>query len=189
MTSSTDRMGVYRQRGKYSYTVVGVYLFLILVVYLIIPRSTFGGWAQVVLIVVLLFYLVRYLTTRYALDDTHLRALRFPGARRIALESVRQIEYSSMRDLSPSGFAGSWGWRGRMWSPTIGHFDAVYTDPAKGLLVTGDGVPIYISPLELEPFARELSRRVRSYTGRLAVDVGDPRVGTASAEGSSTPAG
>jgi len=183
MAFKTDRSGAYRQRGKYSYAVIGVYVFLVLVAYIIIPRSTFGGWAQGAIIVVLLFYLARYLTTRYRIDDTHLRALRFPGARRIPLESVRQIEYSSMRDLSPSGFAGSWGWRGRMWSPTIGHFDAVYTDPAKGLLVTGDGVPIYLSPIDPEAFARELSRRVRSYTGRLAVDVGDPHGGASSGDG------
>ena len=70
-----------------------------------------------------------------------------------------------------------------MWSPSIGKFDAVYTDPAKGILVSEGDVPLYISPVNLPEFARELSRRVRSYTGRLAVDVGDP-LGSPSEAGS-----
>lgn len=61
-----------------------------------------------------------------------------------------------------------------MWSPTIGQFDAIYTDPAKGLLVTAGEVPLYLSPRDPDEFARELSRRVRSYTGPLQVDVGYP---------------
>ena len=155
---------------------MGVYVFLILVLFLVLPSAGLrAGWAFDVIILFFIFFLIRYLSTFYTIDDTHLRAWRLFGNRRVRLEEVHQIEYSSMRDLGPTGFIGSWGWRGRMWSPVIGHFDAIYTDPARGILVTPDGVPIYISPVDMEEFARELSRRVRSYTGRLAVDVGDPR--------------
>jgi len=170
----TDAHGVYHDRGRLSFSVIGVYLFLILVAILVLPRSSLATWALGAVVALFVFFLVRYLSTTYSLNDTHLRAWRLAGSRRIPLESIRRIEFSSMRELSPTGFIGSWGWRGRMWSPSIGQFDAVYTDPAKGLLVTGEGVPIYISPTDLEEFARELSRRVRSYTGRLPLDVGDP---------------
>ena len=147
---------------------------MILIATLVLPRSSLAAWALVVIIALFVFYLARYLSTSYTINDTHLRAWRLAGSRRVRLETVRRIEYASMRELSPTGFLGSWGWRGRMWSPSIGAFDAVYTDPAKGLLVTGEGVPIYVSPTHLDAFARELSRRVRSYTGRLTLDVGDP---------------
>ena len=166
---------MYHDRGRLSYGVVGVYVFLILVAGFLLPRSGLTLWALGVILFLFLFYLVRYLSTTYSLDDTHLRAWRLAGSRRIRLESVRRIEHGSLRELSPTGFLGSWGWRGRMWSPEVGSFDAVYTDPAKGLLVTGEGVPIYISPTDIDEFARELSRRVRSYTGRLEADIGDPR--------------
>ncbi len=178
-----DSRGVYRKRGKLSYSVVGVYVFLILLLFLVLPNAGLRvGWAFEAILVVFIFFLIRYLSTFYTIDDTHLRAWRIFGSRRIRLEEVREIDYSSMRDLGPTGFIGSWGWRGRMWSPVIGHFDAIYTDPARGILVTADGVPLYISPVDTQEFARELSRRVRSYTGRLAVDVGDP-------QGSPPPAG
>jgi hypothetical protein len=119
------------------------------------------------------FFLVRYLSTSYSIDDVYLRAWRIAGGRRIHLADVRKIEVIRLRDLSPTGFFGSWGWRGRMWSPLIGHFDAIYSDPT-GLLLTADGVPLFISPRHAGEFARELSRRVRSYTGPLAVDAGAP---------------
>ena len=61
-----------------------------------------------------------------------------------------------------------------MWSPLIGRFNAVYPDSAVGILVTAGEVPLYLSPRDPAEFARELSRRVRSYSGRLSVDVGDP---------------
>ncbi|HYA54527.1 MAG TPA: PH domain-containing protein [Thermoplasmata archaeon] len=170
----TDTEGVYHDRARLSYAVVGVYVFLIIVCVVILPKSGLGYDALLAIVVLFAFFLVRYLSTSYSLDDTHLRAWRIAGSRRIRLETVRRIEFASMRELSPTGFIGSWGWRGRMWSPSFGQFDAVYTDPAKGLMVTGEGVPVYITPVDLDEFARELSRRVRSYTGRLSVDVGDP---------------
>jgi hypothetical protein len=173
-----DREGRYHDSSRVVYSVVGAYVVLLLLIGLVIlPRSaTSDLWVPYVLIVALVFYLVRYFSTRYTIDDTYLRARRIAGSRRVLLEEVRRIEYSSMRDLGGTGFAGlgTWGWRGRTWSPTIGSFDSVYTDPARGLLVTAGEYPLYISPKHLEEFARELSRRVRSYTGPLPVDVGYP---------------
>ncbi len=171
----TTREGIYHDRGRLSYTVIGVYAFLIVLLFYVASQSGHAFWAIVVVLLLFVFFLVRYISTTYSLGDTHLRAWRFFGNRRIRLDSVNRIEYGSMRDLAPTGFFGSWGWRGRMWSSEIGQFDAFYTDAAHGLLVSGEGVPIYISPIDVDEFARELSRRVRSYKGSLAVDVGDPR--------------
>jgi len=132
------------------------------------------------LIALLVLFLGRYFSTHYSIDDSFLRASRFLGGRRIPLEEVRRIEYSALRDLAPSGLMaalGPWGWRGRMWSPVIGPFDSVFTDPANGLLVSGPGHPLFLSPRDPAGFARELSRRVRSYTGPLEADVGHPGAG------------
>jgi Bacterial PH domain len=181
--SRVDPSGVYRQRGRFSYSVIGVYLFLILIVVVLFPGSfaRIYVWAPWILGGVFVLFLARYLSTSYSLDDSFLRAWRILGGRRVHLDRVHKIEYTSLRDLgSAAGVSGSWGWRGRMWSPEVGHLDAVYTDAAHGILVSGDGVPLYISPVDLPAFARELSRRVRSYTGRLAVDAGDPEGGTSS---------
>ena len=145
------------------------------------PQSTVPAyaWAPYVLVALALLFLARYVTTAYILDDSFLRARRVLGGRRIALERVRKIEFTSIRDLgSTGGILGSWGWRGRMWSSRVGYLDAIFTDAAQGILVTADGVPLYISPVDRLEFARELSRRVRSYTGRLTVDVGDPSAGS-----------
>ena len=169
-----SREGVYHDRGRLSYTVVGMYIVLFLILVLVVPRTGTALWAVGLILILFAFFLARYLSTTYSLDDTFFRTWRIGGSRRIRLETVRRIEYGSMRELSATGFFGSWGWRGRMWSPRIGTFDAVYTDPVRGLLLTGEGVPIYISPNDLDAFAREISRRVRSYTGPLAVDVGAP---------------
>ena len=171
-----NREGVYYDRGRLSYTVVGMYVVLFVLMVLILPHTGDALWVVGLLLFLIAFFLVRYLTTTYSMNDTFLRSWRVGGSRRIHLESIRRIEYGSMRELAPTGFVGSWGWRGRMWSPRIGSFDAVYTDPVQGLLLSGEGVPIYISPNDLDGFARELSRRVRSYTGALDVDVGAPFV-------------
>ena len=177
----------YRAWGTISYAIVGVYLFLLLVVVFLFPpgSSTLTSWAPWFLILLIVALLARYLTTRYRIDDQYLHAVRFLGGVRVRLERVRRIEYSSLRDLSATaGVFGAWGWRGRMWSPFIGRFSAIYTDPAHGLLVTSveDG-PLYLSPRHPDQFARELSRRVRSYQGQLAVDVGDPSPAPLSTEG------
>ncbi len=151
-------------------------ILLAAVLYILLPeRSVASLTAVYALIALLVFFLARYLSTYYVLDDEHLRAWRLLGGRRIALEEVRRIDYARLRDLAPTGGwfgVGSWGWRGRMWSAAIGEFDAISTDAALGLLVTAGDVPLYISPNRPEAFARELSRRVRSYTGPLDHDVG-----------------
>ncbi len=132
-------------------------------------------WAPWAIGIFLVASLGRYLSTSYRVDDTSLSAWRLLGGRRVRLDEVRKIEYASLRDLAPTGgLLGSWGWRGRMWSPVVGRFDSIYTDASRGLLVSAGDVPLYISPRDPDAFARELSRRVRSYSGRLAVDVGDP---------------
>lgn len=61
-----------------------------------------------------------------------------------------------------------------MYSQLIGEFDSIYTDAATGLLVSAGAYPVYISPKDSEAFARELSRRARSYSGPLLKDVGNP---------------
>ncbi|MGI0072091.1 MAG: PH domain-containing protein [Thermoplasmata archaeon] len=148
---------------------------MILLLYFVVLKSPIASdpIAVYFLIAVTLFLLVRYFSTGYSLDDEYLYARRLIGGRRIPLRDVRKIEYLQMRDLSATGFFGSWGYRGRMWSPYIGNFDAIYTDPV-GLLVSASGVPLFVSPKRPLDFARELSRRVRSYTGPLPVDVGHP---------------
>jgi hypothetical protein len=130
-------------------------------------------WVEPFLVAVLLLLLARYLSTVYTIDDATLRASRILGGRRVRLDEIRAIEFASLRDLSPVGFFGSWGWRGRMWSPRVGTFDAIYTDTS-GLLVTVGGIPLFVSPKDRDAFAIELSRRVRSYTGPLDRDAGDP---------------
>jgi hypothetical protein len=174
-SGSLDPDGRYRSRGDLSAITVGVYVFLILLLYFVLLRSPALAypWGIYAVIAVTAFFLIRYLSTSYSIDDLYLRSFRIAGGRKVRLEEVRKIEYVSLRDLSPTGFFGSWGWRGRMWSPVIGPFDAIYTD-SKGLLVTAGAFPVFISPRHLDDFARELSRRVRSYTGPLEIDAGRP---------------
>jgi PH (Pleckstrin Homology) domain-containing protein len=152
---------------------------LLIVLLVILPRETSTyAWVPYLLSAVIVLLLARYLSIHYTITESQLRASKILGGRKIALEEVRKIEYSALRELAPSGImAGSgavFGWHGRMWSPMIGSFDTVFTDPAHGLLVTDTGNPLYISPKDVDAFARELSRRVRSYTGPLETDVGHP---------------
>ncbi len=165
--------------ARLSYAVIGAYVFMLVLIVLVVgPRSRSPySWVLYFLLVLTLLFLVRYLTTRYWMDDVHLVAWRFLGGRRIALDEIRSIEFASMRDLAPTGGTfgmGAWGWRGRMHSSTIGDFDSIYTDAAAGLLISAGAYPLYISPKHREEFARELSRRARSYSGSLLKDVGDP---------------
>ncbi len=172
---SLDVHGRYHVGGQLSYMTIGAYVFLILLLYFVLLHSAAISypWGIELVIVATVFLMVRYLSTNYTIDDAYLRAWRLLGGRRVRLAEVRKIEFLRLRDLAPTGFFGSWGWRGRMWSPRIGTFDALYTDPA-GILVTVGEVPIFISPRHSQEFARELSRRVRSYTGALEVDAGRP---------------
>jgi hypothetical protein len=173
-----DVEGRYRCGGVLSGWTIGVYVLLILALYYVLQHSAALSYPEGIYAVVALtvFFLVRYLSTTYTIDDAYLRAFRIAGGRKIRLEDIRKIEYASLRELSPTGFFGSWGWRGRMWSPVLGPFDAIYTD-SKGLLLTAGEAPLFLSPRHPQEFARELSRRVRSYTGPLPVDVGRPGSG------------
>jgi hypothetical protein len=164
--------------GRVSYLIVGTYVVLGGVVLLVVHDPSGYVWVEPFLIAVVLLLLARYLSTSYRIDEANLRAWRILGGRRVMLEEIRAIEFASMRDLSPIGFFGSWGWRGRMWSPRLGTFDAIFTDTT-GLLVTAGEVPLFISPADPDAFAVELSRRVRSHVGPLKVDVGDPAQRTA----------
>jgi hypothetical protein len=163
----------FRVFGTRSYAVVVVYLFLTALLLLVAGRSSVisSPYVTYLLVGVILLFLVRYLSTHYVMDDRCLHARRILGTRNVPFETVRRIEFANLRDLGPVGIFGSWGYRGRMWSPTIGSFDAIYTD-SRGLLVTAGTYPLFLSPRDPESFARELSRRVRSYTGPLEVDVG-----------------
>jgi hypothetical protein len=149
-----------------------VFILLILVYFAFHADAIVSSpYPTLALLALTVFFLARYLSTFYELDPAALRARRILGSRTVAYEEVRKIEYASLRELGPVGMFGSWGYRGRMWSPIIGSFDAIYTE-SSGLLVTAGAVPLFISPKDPPAFARELSRRVRSYHDRLEVDVG-----------------
>ena len=170
-----DASGRYRAWGTVSPATVGAYVLVILLLYFVVLRSSYDSNPDLIYVLILgtLFLLFRYFSTNYAIDHRYLRARRILGGRRVTLAEIRKIEYMRLRDLSPTGFFGSWGYRGRMWSPLVGPFDAVYTDPT-GLLVTAGGVPVFISPRDPVGFARELSRRARSFSAELSVDAGQP---------------
>ncbi len=160
------------------YATIGFYLFLVLVLVYINGRSgSYFLYPQVPLFLALVIavYLARYLSTYYVLDSEYLYARRLFGSRRERIASIHRIRLASLRDLSPVGIFGSWGWRGRMWSPTpsVGSFDTVHTI-AGGVLVGGEGVPMFLSPRDPAGFARELSRRVRSEGVELEEDDGAP---------------
>jgi hypothetical protein len=181
-----DAEGRYVVGARLSGAVVGAYaVLLLLIVFLIGPRlASADAWVTIFLVALTVLFLARYLSTRYVLDDVQLKATRILGGRRVPLEDVRAIEFASLRSLVPTGGLlgmGSWGWRGRMYSSTVGEFDSIFTDAASGLMVTAGAYPLYISPKHPEEFARELSRRVRSYTGPLLRDVGYPGGGPPSA--------
>ncbi|MGD0718941.1 MAG: PH domain-containing protein [Thermoplasmata archaeon] len=170
-----DEEGRYRSWASYSYGVIGTYLVLLILAILTVPGSLISGawYVPYLLYAMILFFLARYLSTHYTMDADRLHASRILGSRRVNLHEVRKIQFVNFRDLSPGGFFGSWGWRGRMWTPVLGRIDAIYTT-SKGIMITAGGVPLYISPRDPPAFARELSRRVRSYRGPLSVDDGAP---------------
>lgn len=173
-----DPLGRYVVRAEWSYATIVFYLVLIvLLVYINGRSSSYILYPQVPLFlaVVIVIYLARYLSTYYVLDNDYLHARRLFGSRRIRIETVHRIRLASLRALSPVGIFGSWGWRGRMWSPLpeVGSFDSIHT-VATGVLVSCDGVPLFVSPRRPADFARELSRRVRSGGVELAEDDGAP---------------
>ena len=173
-----DAQGRYVRWAAWSYATIGFYLVLVVLLVYINGRSgAYFLYPQVPLFlaVVIGVYLARYVSTYYVLDNDRLYARRLFGSRRIRLESIHRIRFASLRELSPVGLFGSWGWRGRMWSPSpgVGSFDTVHT-VAAGLLVSCDGVPLFVSPRDPAEFARELSRRVRSAGVELEEDDGAP---------------
>lgn len=151
---------------------VGVVVFYLILIAVIASLGAYRLTSPLVaevLVAALILYLGRTLSTRYSLTARTFGALRLFGSRRIPIEEVRHVERGNLRELAPVSFIGSWGWRGRMWSPRIGPFDTVHT-VSEGLLVSGgDRVPVFISPKDPDAFVRELSRRVRSY--RPEVDI------------------
>jgi hypothetical protein len=160
--------------------VIIVYLILAAIILYFTQASTVDNTTPIfsyVLIAVTFFFLFRYLSTRYRLDPANLYAIRLIGSRKVEYATIRKIEYANLRDLGPIGMFANWGYRGRVWSPLIGHFDAIYTD-SHGLLISSGEFPLFISPKDPDRFARELSRRVRSYSGPLEVDVGAAPLGS-----------
>ncbi len=176
-TTAPPFSGVARRFGMWAFRslgVIGAYIVLGLIMLYIATRSNvlapLFGYGVLAIVV---FFLIRYLSTRYVIDDEFLRARRILGGRAVPLESVRKIEYVNLNDLSPSAYFGGWGYRGRMWSPVIGPFDSIHTG-SRGLLVTGSGVPLFITPQDVDSFGRELSRRARSEGVALEVDETHP---------------
>ena len=172
-----DASGIYRQRGRLSYAVIGVYVFLILVLIVIFPlRNTLAySWAPWAVAALFVLFLARYMSTSYSIDDSYLRAWRILGGRRIALEKVNKIEYDNLAtwdrraDSSGPG-AGTVG----CGAPRSAALTPSIRTPRREFSSRRRGCPSTSPPFDVPEFARELSRRVRSYTGRLLVDVGDP---------------
>jgi uncharacterized membrane protein YjjB (DUF3815 family) len=153
----------YRIPARLSVGIVVFYLFLIAVFTYLGAYHLVNPVIAEVLAAILIVYLGRYLSTRYRLSPYTFTASRLFGSRRIPIEEIRHVAPANLRDLAPASFFGSWGWRGRMWSPQIGPFDTVHTS-SEGLLVSGGtGVPVFISPTDPDGFMTELDRRVRSY--------------------------
>ncbi|HEV2317893.1 MAG TPA: PH domain-containing protein [Thermoplasmata archaeon] len=158
---------VFVRPATQSLGVVGLYSLLIVLMLYVYYRGDEGLVSDLLapfLVVVLLVYLARYSTTRYRIDDRSLRAQRLFGSRTLQLDQVRRIQRANLRTLGAVGFLGTWGWRGRVWSPMVGNFDTVHT-VSDGLLIAADGVPVFISPIDPDGFQQELSRRVRSVNG------------------------
>lgn len=159
-----DAQGRYASRAPVSTGVVVFYGILVAILLWAWGVGSYSGYPYVfvVLIAILMVFLARYASTRYVMDSDFLTASRLFGSRRVRLEEVRGIELANLRDLGPVSFFGGWGWRGRVWSPTIGTFDSIHT-VSPGVLVSVGAVPLFVSPRDPVDFARELSRRVRSY--------------------------
>jgi hypothetical protein len=136
-----------------------VYVILIAIVLWVFPRLALPLGSIFLVVAVLGIYLARDLSIQYSIDADHLNAWRLFGWRRVPLDSISSVERTSLRDLAPVGMFGTWGWRSRLWSPTEGKFDAIHTFH-DGLLVHGEGVPLFISPQDPAAFGRLLTERV-----------------------------
>ncbi len=165
-----DSEGRWRSSAPPDIAVLVVYALLLLVLLYfgrtssssIVPDST------LVLAAIIAIFWARYVSTRYVLDSDALHARRLFGSRSVRLDTVHRIAPANLRDLAPTGLWRGWGWHGRLWSPSIGTFESVSTI-SSGVLVYGEGVPLFVSPRDPEAFIRELSRRVRSYRGDVEV--------------------
>ncbi len=162
----------YRQPPVLDVVVPIFYAILILAIVLLLPRLVTSQAAVELLTALMVLYLARQLSIFYSIDDDHLNAWRLFGWRRIPLASIRRIEGSSLRELSPTGLFGTWGWRSRLWSPQVGKLEVVHTYH-RGLLIFTDEVPLFISPRDRKSFASELTRRVEAAGGTLeAMEIG-----------------
>jgi hypothetical protein len=177
MTLLPDARGRIRVGAPISVAVVVLYIVLTLLIVYATLNSSFTSNPLVpeFLIAVIFLFLARYASTYYVLDDRALHARRIFGSRSVPLEEVRRVEFANLRDLGPVSFFGGWGWRGRMWSPLIQTFDAIHT-VSPGILVTAGEHPLFISPKQVDEFAQELSRRVRSYSPSVGITKFSPGV-------------
>lgn len=123
-------------------------------------RSAIPNPLALLAILVVVFF-ARYASTTYSMDAERVHARRLFGSRTISFHEIHKIELASLRELSPTSLLGGWGWRGRMWSATVGSFDSIHT-VARGVLIHTEEIPLFVSPKDPVGFARELSRRVRS---------------------------
>jgi hypothetical protein len=164
-----------RNVAPWSPGTVGAYVVIVALLLLTSRASQVSTFPFINEILAALFviFLVRYISTQYRMDGDRLLAWRAFGSRSIPYSSVRRIVYANLRQLGPVSYIGSWGWHGRMWSPFVGKFDSIHTI-SDGVMIFAGTYPLFVSPEDPPAFARELSRRVRSYTGPLEEDVGAP---------------
>jgi hypothetical protein len=179
-SGSTTASGLYRHPATISYGVIGFYLFLVILLLVAGRNNVFVNipYLTVILSAALLVFLARYLSTRYWMDSEYVGVWRLFGSRKVRLDDIRKIEFANLRDLGPVGIIGTWGWRGRVWSPVVGRFDATNT-VSEGILIASGQAGLFISPKNPIEFARELSRRARSYDVVLETDAGAPGSGPA----------
>jgi Ca2+/Na+ antiporter len=173
-TNEPGEVTIFRRTAAVSGGVVLFYVLLILLMLYVYYRgsaSIFSNLLAPAIVLILLVYLARYGSTRYRIDDRYLYAWRLFGSRRVRLSAIRRIQRTNLRELGAVGFFGTWGWRGRVWSPLVGTFDTIHT-VSDGLLVTGAKVPVFISPRAPDDFQRELARRVRSVNGDVMPELG-----------------
>ncbi|HEV2165556.1 MAG TPA: hypothetical protein VGS23_01045 [Thermoplasmata archaeon] len=180
-TSRIDPQGRWTSHAPLPVEVLAFYG-VVIVVLLIVARPT-GPSALtnpvLFLDAIVGVFLARYASTSYSMDSDRFHARRLFGSRSLRLENVRRIELASLRDLSPTGFFGGWGWRGRMWSPVVGSFDSIHTR-SSGVMIYEGEVPLFVSPKDPVGLAVELSRRVRSYA--VGVELGPGLPGGSSGE-------
>ena len=158
-----DSEGRYVDWAPRSWGVVGLYIALILLILLLIQGPGYDSpYLSLLLAAVLAVYLIRYLTTHYVMDAETLSARRLFGSRTVRLETIRSVELANLRELGTMGMFGTWGWRSRVYSTFVGSFDSIHT-VSPGVLISSGNVPMFLSPHDPVAFARELSRRARSW--------------------------